>query len=58
MSQYFSTTSENGVTFVAFNRKDKDANTLAAPVLRELDALIDTLSNDSGVNGVVFIRQI
>ena len=55
MSQYFSTTSENGVTFVTFNRQDKDANTLAAPVLRELDALIDTLSNDSGVNGVVFI---
>ena len=55
MSQFFSQSTENGICVVAFNRLDKEANTLATNVLREFDALLDGLVKDSAVKGIVFI---
>jgi 3-hydroxyacyl-CoA dehydrogenase / enoyl-CoA hydratase / 3-hydroxybutyryl-CoA epimerase len=54
MGQYFSQIIENGICVLAFNRQDKEANTLATPVLRELDSILDGLIKDPGVKGIVF----
>ncbi len=54
MSKFFSQVNHNGICVVAFNRLDKEANTLATGVLRELDSLLDGLIKDSAVKGIVF----
>lgn len=55
MNQYFSITKEDGIAVVTFNRNDKESNTLAEPVLRELNGVVSQLAESSDVNGVIFI---
>ena len=55
MSQYFSVSKEDGISVISFNRTDKDANTLAEKVLRELNGVLNQISEDDTVKGVVFV---
>lgn len=55
MSQYFSIAKDESIAIVTFNRTDKDANTLAEKVLRELNGFLNQLAEDNSVAGVVFI---
>ena len=55
MSQYFSVSKEDDISVISFNRTDKDANTLAEKVLRELNGVLNQISEDDTVKGVVFV---
>src|SRR5262245_16704963 len=43
------------VAVVVLDRKDKEVNTLSEPVMRELNAVIDSFEGDAALEGVVFI---
>jgi 3-hydroxyacyl-CoA dehydrogenase/enoyl-CoA hydratase/3-hydroxybutyryl-CoA epimerase len=55
MNQFFKLSTENNIGVVTFERTDKEANTLGESVLRELNAVLSQIAEDSSILGVVFI---
>jgi 3-hydroxyacyl-CoA dehydrogenase/enoyl-CoA hydratase/3-hydroxybutyryl-CoA epimerase len=54
MANHFTVTRQSSnVAFIDFFRRDIDANALSEPVLRELEKIIDELSLDNSVQGIV-----
>jgi 3-hydroxyacyl-CoA dehydrogenase/enoyl-CoA hydratase/3-hydroxybutyryl-CoA epimerase len=55
MTTYFQIKKENGIAILTFLREDKDANTLSEAVLRELDATLTKVGEDSACKGIIIV---
>ena len=55
MKKFFHVETRGDISVVTFNREDKDANTLAEAVLRELSEILDHVGQDKETAGVIFI---
>jgi 3-hydroxyacyl-CoA dehydrogenase/enoyl-CoA hydratase/3-hydroxybutyryl-CoA epimerase len=55
MNQFFTINKDQNICVLTFERKDKEANTLGESVLKELNGILNQISEDDAITGVVFL---